>query len=213
MQENFPPFYRHTHLLFFRSNRAKIKLPHVVPEDFMKDYPRFPKIDDVVLKESEKFMYIDLTPYMHAAPYIVRQKTTLLRAFRIFRTIGMRHMIVVDDSAKVIGMITRHNFALFREEALKKQTKSDGFPFLGAGLDEESALLGNPTEYIHKNEEVEDEEVEAEQEAEKEVEAGTKEEKESGESGSLVDLDETKEEEESETGQVKSVRLIEQKLQ
>jgi len=78
-------------------------------DDFLQDYPRYPSIDSVFVPEEEMDLYIDLTAYMNPVPYSVQPECPLERAFRLFRTMGLRHLPVVDDSNVPIGIITRKN--------------------------------------------------------------------------------------------------------
>ena len=55
----------------------------------------------------------DATPahcMMDTAPCIVHSRWPLARAHRIFATMGLRHMLVVDpESGRLVGMVTRHD--------------------------------------------------------------------------------------------------------
>jgi len=65
-------------------------------EVFLDDYPRYPGIETVNLSNNDKQKYLDLTPFMNTCPYLVRPYYSLKRVFRIFRTLGLRHIIVID---------------------------------------------------------------------------------------------------------------------
>eukprot|EP00753_Platysulcus_tardus_P014481 PLAT4376.2.p1 GENE.PLAT4376.2~~PLAT4376.2.p1 ORF type:complete len:683 (+),score=380.79 PLAT4376.2:233-2050(+) len=64
-------------------------------------------LDDVVLTDEEEDMFIDMEPYMNPAPFSVRQCCLLTRVYRIFRAMGLRHLVVVDAQNQVVGMLTR----------------------------------------------------------------------------------------------------------
>lgn len=36
---------------------------------------------------------MDLTPYMNATPHTVQDQTPVPRAFRLFRSLGLRHLV------------------------------------------------------------------------------------------------------------------------
>eukprot|EP00057_Strongylocentrotus_purpuratus_P024058 XP_011678532.1 PREDICTED: H(+)/Cl(-) exchange transporter 7 [Strongylocentrotus purpuratus] len=83
-------------------------------EDFRDAYPRFPDIRDINISELEGDCTIDLRPFMNPSPYSVRKDTSLPRIFRLFRALGLRHVIVTDDSNRVVGMVTRKDLAKYR---------------------------------------------------------------------------------------------------
>eukprot|EP01126_Amoeba_proteus_P013612 TRINITY_DN15824_c0_g1_i3.p1 TRINITY_DN15824_c0_g1~~TRINITY_DN15824_c0_g1_i3.p1 ORF type:complete len:202 (-),score=43.84 TRINITY_DN15824_c0_g1_i3:126-731(-) len=90
-------------------------------EDFKSDYPRFPPIASVKLTQEEKSCYLDLTHFMHLTPHTVHYNATLLRVFQIFRTMGLRHLLVVKGSNKVVGIITRKDLACAEEQRLPRE--------------------------------------------------------------------------------------------
>ena len=59
--------------------------------------------------EAERAMFIDLRPYMNRCPFEVRASWPLSRVYRLFRTMGLRHLCVIDESRRLLGMITRHD--------------------------------------------------------------------------------------------------------
>ena len=86
-------------------------------DDFQANYPRCSSVDDVELEAHEYSMYLDLMPYMNQVPFCVHDSAPLPRVFRLFRTMGMRHLPVVDKNNKVVGMITRKNLTHLEERA------------------------------------------------------------------------------------------------
>jgi CBS-domain-containing membrane protein len=50
---------------------------------------------------------MDLTPYMNPTPHIIQEQTPVPRAFRLFRSLGLRHLVVLNRRNEVKGMITR----------------------------------------------------------------------------------------------------------
>lgn len=75
--------------------------------DIENGYPRYVPIRDVSLTEEERLMWVDLTPYMNRTPNTVQGHATAARAFRLFRTLGLRHLPVVDGDGDVTGVLTR----------------------------------------------------------------------------------------------------------
>lgn len=43
------------------------------------------------------------------APYIVSEAASVPRAYRLFRTLGMRHLLVVNNRGHLVGIVTRHD--------------------------------------------------------------------------------------------------------
>ncbi|CAF4115421.1 unnamed protein product [Adineta steineri] len=82
-------------------------------DDFRESYPRHPSIESVHLTDEERELYCDLRPYMNLA-YTVSHHSTLPRIFSMFRGLGLRHLVVVNDKNEVVGMITRKDLARFR---------------------------------------------------------------------------------------------------
>jgi hypothetical protein len=52
-------------------------------------------------------MFVDLTPYMNTTPYTVFDSAPVCRAFKLFRTMGLRHLLVIDQHASIVGTLTR----------------------------------------------------------------------------------------------------------
>ncbi|RLN92598.1 hypothetical protein BBJ28_00017181, partial [Nothophytophthora sp. Chile5] len=61
----------------------------------------------IQLDEDERDLWMDLTPYMNPTPHIVQEQTPVPRAFRLFRSLGLRHLIVLNRRNEVRGVITR----------------------------------------------------------------------------------------------------------
>lgn len=95
----------------------------VTLEDFKADYPRFPGVETTNLSESDKDKFLDLTHFMHLTPHVVHYKATLLRVFQIFRTMGLRHLVVVKGNNNVVGIITRKDLAHAEDSIQEKRGK------------------------------------------------------------------------------------------
>ncbi|XP_072029917.1 H(+)/Cl(-) exchange transporter 7-like [Amphiura filiformis] len=83
-------------------------------EDFRDAYPRYPDINDLNISEVEMECTIDLRPFMNPSPYTVQKDASLPRIFRLFRALGLRHLVVTDKSSEVIGIVTRKDLARYR---------------------------------------------------------------------------------------------------
>ncbi len=64
---------------------------------------------------------IDLRPHCDRSPYTVCETLPLRRVFRLFTTMGLRHLVVVDRQSLVVGMITRKD--LLKEPSIVCQVQ------------------------------------------------------------------------------------------
>lgn len=53
-------------------------------------------------------------PYVNTSSYSVPSQFSLERAYGMFRTLGIRHMVVTDQHNQVMGIITRKDLMGFR---------------------------------------------------------------------------------------------------
>lgn len=83
-------------------------------KDFRDAYPRFPPIRNVSISQKERECYMDLRPYINPCPYTVNENSSLSRTFKLFRALGLRHIVVVDENNEVVGMVTRKDIARYR---------------------------------------------------------------------------------------------------
>ena len=77
--------------------------------DMESTYPRYPTVAEAEegLTEEELDSWIDLRPYMNATPYTVHARAPLMRAYRLVRSLGLRHLVVVNDAHDFVGLLTR----------------------------------------------------------------------------------------------------------
>eukprot|EP01025_Chloroclados_australasicus_P031125 TRINITY_DN3140_c1_g1_i9.p1 TRINITY_DN3140_c1_g1~~TRINITY_DN3140_c1_g1_i9.p1 ORF type:complete len:584 (+),score=43.30 TRINITY_DN3140_c1_g1_i9:186-1754(+) len=67
---------------------------------------------EVALREQR----IDLTPYIIDSTFSVKESQSLYRAYILFRSMGLRHLPVVDNLGRVKGMLTRKDLLGFKLE-------------------------------------------------------------------------------------------------
>jgi len=70
-------------------------------------YPRYPTIDDVDMRSADRNCWLDLRPYANTAPYTINETASIQRTYRLFRTLGLRFLCVVNHNNQVVGIITR----------------------------------------------------------------------------------------------------------
>ncbi|XP_043931167.1 chloride transport protein 6 [Protopterus annectens] len=89
-----------------QSNSSQPRLSY---EEMTEDYPRYPDIHDLDLTLLNPRMIVDVAPYMNPCPYTVSPNTPVSHVFNLFRTMGLRHLPVVNAVGEIVGIITRHN--------------------------------------------------------------------------------------------------------
>jgi chloride channel 7 len=70
-------------------------------------YPDYPTINDVLMRHIDRERTLDLRPYANTAPYTINETASIQRTYRLFRTLGLRCLCVVNHNNKVVGVITR----------------------------------------------------------------------------------------------------------
>jgi chloride channel 7 len=113
--------------------------PLVQWDTIERAYPRYPAIEYVDIRESDRNCWLDLRPYANTAPYTVNETASIQvrpnqvsvmssvsfadssiltldcpsplpntqRTYRLFRTLGLRFLCVVNHNNQVVGIITR----------------------------------------------------------------------------------------------------------
>lgn len=86
-----------------------------------------PDVVDAMLRaycEDDKYreLFIDLEPYINQSAVCLSGSFSLHRTYIIFRTLGLRHLTIVDSNNHVIGILTRKDLMGFQmEEKLATQ--------------------------------------------------------------------------------------------
>ena len=74
---------------------------------FERAYPKFPEVHELRVSDADRTCWLDLRPYADTAPLTVVDCCSIQRAYRLFRTLGLRHLPVVDGHFRLKGIITR----------------------------------------------------------------------------------------------------------
>lgn len=93
----------------YTENQSSATQPRLSYAEMTEDYPRYPDIHDLDLALLNPRMIVDVTPYMNPCPYTVSPNTRISQVFNLFRTMGLRHLPVVNAVGEIVGIITRHN--------------------------------------------------------------------------------------------------------
>ena len=64
---------------------------------------------DLHIEDSLRSNYVNLAPFIDTGAYIVSEDTSARRVWALFRSLGMRHIVVVNELHQPTGMITRHD--------------------------------------------------------------------------------------------------------
>jgi len=102
--------------------RSLVAGPSVVKlRDFRDAYPRYRvALEHVSLTPAEKECWVDLRSYMNPSPYRVTQEASMRSVYRLFRGLGLRHLIVVDHDSRIVGIVTRKDLARFKGTSRKE---------------------------------------------------------------------------------------------
>ncbi|KAJ3110153.1 hypothetical protein HDU96_006858 [Phlyctochytrium bullatum] len=92
----------------------KEKQPGAHPrfEDFGAPPPPIPTAvneDDVDIDYLDPSMPLDLDGVFNVSPTVVREDASADKVYRIVRQMGVRHVLVVDGNAHLVGIVTRKN--------------------------------------------------------------------------------------------------------
>lgn len=79
-----------------------------------------PAVEEIqpVLSSHVLRMYIDLKPYVNPASYVVQRSCCATQAYTLFQTLGLRHLCVIEDTSKVLGVLTRKDFMAANVQAV-----------------------------------------------------------------------------------------------
>ncbi|XP_039210953.1 chloride transport protein 6 [Crotalus tigris] len=93
----------------YAENQSSANQPRLSYADMSEDYPRYPDIHDLDLTLLNPRMIVDVTPYMNPSPFTISPNAHISQVFNLFRTMGLRHLPVVNAVGEIVGIITRHN--------------------------------------------------------------------------------------------------------
>eukprot|EP00056_Hartaetosiga_gracilis_P001534 m.45611 g.45611 ORF g.45611 m.45611 type:complete len:121 (+) comp10682_c0_seq1:101-463(+) len=105
-------------------------------------------------------MYMDFRPYMNSSPYLALDRSSLGKVFMVFRTMGLRHLVVVNKMNQLVGMVTRKDIGnitdeMSREEFLQSRDLSRKVKYImpeNVGADEHAVIQRDTDELDHFSE-------------------------------------------------------------
>ncbi|XP_054435712.1 H(+)/Cl(-) exchange transporter 6 [Pteronotus mesoamericanus] len=105
----------------YSESQSSASQPRLSYAEMAEDYPRYPDIHDLDLTLLNPRMIVDVTPYMNPSPFTVSPNTSVSQVFNLFRTMGLRHLPVVNAVGEIVGIITRHNLTYESLQARLRQ--------------------------------------------------------------------------------------------
>ena len=100
--------------------RVALKFDQLVYEHVKKVNIDISSVSDIVTKEDRETKVIDLTPYLELGHYTINQFCSIHRTFELFRSLGLRDLIVVDAFGRPIGVITRYDLKLLEDIGIEE---------------------------------------------------------------------------------------------
>ena len=104
-----------------RTNSGRLLKPQLSWEALEGRYPRYLPYSE--LSDEEKAMWVDLRPYMHETPHTIEETAVASQVFSQFRSMGLRHMVAVNKTGDVVGIVTRKDIV---PHAVKEVVDQDG---------------------------------------------------------------------------------------
>uniref|UniRef100_A0A2K6THZ2 Chloride channel protein n=1 Tax=Saimiri boliviensis boliviensis TaxID=39432 RepID=A0A2K6THZ2_SAIBB len=87
----------------YSESQSSASQPRLSYAEMAEDYPRYPDIHDLDLTLLNPRMIVDVTPYMNPSPFTISPNTHVSQVFNLFRTMGLRHLPVVNAVGEVSG--------------------------------------------------------------------------------------------------------------
>jgi chloride channel 7 len=99
-----------------RTKRKALKLEELVRQRY-RGIPTMERIVEVTTSEGgcSGGKAIDLTPYLEIGHYTINRMVSVERTFELFRTLGLRYLIVTDSNGVPVGTVTRSDLKLLEE--------------------------------------------------------------------------------------------------
>jgi len=94
--------------------------PHALAaDDFLRPwFNEAVSADSVRMSADELERRIDLRPYINEAAVVTAQNSSLRRVSALFRSLGLRHLLVVESCPTIVGVVTRKDLLMGGEEFL-----------------------------------------------------------------------------------------------
>ncbi|XP_073974803.1 H(+)/Cl(-) exchange transporter 7-like isoform X1 [Rhodnius prolixus] len=74
------------------------------------------KLQDIKHLKEEEDNTVDLGRFMHTSPFFVQTETSFSTVYSLMAGLGMRHLLVVNQSNEVVGVVRRKDIAVHKSE-------------------------------------------------------------------------------------------------
>ncbi|KAL5491559.1 hypothetical protein EMCRGX_G016866 [Ephydatia muelleri] len=110
--------------VFFNERVGPAAQREVSYDEMMADYPRSDDIFKMEFTNEEKEQLMDLSLYMNPSLYCVSSQTPLYQVFNLFRTMGLRHLPVLNEAShNLVGIVTRFDLTHEKLHELRKRKR------------------------------------------------------------------------------------------
>ena len=110
--------------VFFNEMLGPATQREVSYDEMMADYPRSDDIFKLEFTEEETEQLMDLSLYMNPSLYCVSSQTPLNQVFNLFRTMGLRHLPVLDEAShNLVGIVTRFDLTHEKLHELRRRKR------------------------------------------------------------------------------------------
>ncbi|BFZ17897.1 hypothetical protein BsWGS_20936 [Bradybaena similaris] len=102
--------------LFMENPEINNVINNLKMAEFNECYPRYTPIQKISISPVEKLFTMDLAPFINQSHFVVLESASYSSIFRKFRSLGLRHMVVINFRNQVIGIVTRKDLARYMTE-------------------------------------------------------------------------------------------------
>jgi len=97
------------------------------------NYPRYPRVEQLSLHGADADSWLDLRPYIDVAAYTISEHASVQRTYRMFRTLGLRHLCVTDRHNVLLGIVTRADLVASKV-LLRRSNNASGGASMGSAV-------------------------------------------------------------------------------
>uniref|UniRef100_A0A7S2GNI2 Chloride channel protein n=1 Tax=Haptolina brevifila TaxID=156173 RepID=A0A7S2GNI2_9EUKA len=99
--------------------------PPLTADDFLRPWTQT-TIDQIftTLSADDLLRVVNLRPYVNEAALVTLRTTSLRRVSRLFLSMGLRHLLVVESCPKVVGIITRKDLLVGAEHSTAESRRA-----------------------------------------------------------------------------------------